>query len=98
MEWTAGPEEHLAEAVRFDNLLELARWIGSAQLYIGNDSGITHLSAAVGVPTLALFGNSNPSLWAPRGKNVAVLAQTTIASLTVDQVLEAALQMLPSQG
>jgi ADP-heptose:LPS heptosyltransferase len=41
-------------------------------MYIGNDSGITHLAAAVGTPVLALFGPTNPEVWAPRGPHVRV--------------------------
>ena len=87
VEWTAGPEEKLAEATRFDNLSNLARWIRGARLYIGNDSGITHLAAATGVPTLALFGPTDPAVWGPRGKNVTVLKHDPIAELKIDAVL-----------
>lgn len=69
----AGPEEPLEGAVRFDDLYELARWLASARLYIGNDSGITHLAAAVGVPVIAIFGPTDPAVWAPRGANVRVV-------------------------
>src|SRR4051794_4625009 len=55
LEWLAGPEEKFRDAHRFDNLFEAATWIRGARLYIGNDSGITHLAAATGVQTLALF-------------------------------------------
>ena len=41
--------------------------------YVGNDSGITHLAAACGVPTIALFGPTDPLLWAPRGPAVRVI-------------------------
>jgi heptosyltransferase-2 len=41
--------------------------------YVGNDSGITHLAAAVGVPVVAVFGPTDPALWAPRGRAVTVL-------------------------
>jgi ADP-heptose:LPS heptosyltransferase len=41
-------------------------------MYVGNDSGITHLAAAVGTPVLALFGPTDPTVWAPRGANVTV--------------------------
>jgi heptosyltransferase III len=58
---------------RFDNLLDLAEWLTGASLYIGNDSGITHLAAAVGVPTVAIFGPTDPRVWAPRGPHVEVL-------------------------
>jgi len=58
--------------VRLDNLYELACWLARARLYIGNDSGITHLAAAVATPVLALFGPTDPSVWAPRGPNVRI--------------------------
>jgi ADP-heptose:LPS heptosyltransferase len=71
--WCTGPEDPpLPGAVRIDDLYELARWLASARLYIGNDSGITHLAAAVGTPVLALFGPTDPRVWAPRGPNVRV--------------------------
>jgi len=73
VEWCAGPEDPpLAGAVRLDDLYELACWLARAQLYIGNDSGVTHLAAAVGTPVLALFGPTDPAVWAPRGEHVRV--------------------------
>ena len=62
----------LEDAVRIDDLYELACWLARARLYIGNDSGITHLAAAAGTPVLALFGPTDPAVWAPRGPNVRV--------------------------
>jgi heptosyltransferase III len=41
--------------------------------YIGNDSGPTHVAAATGVTTLALFGPTDPRIWRPLGPQVAVL-------------------------
>ena len=73
VQWCAGAEDPpLDNAVRIDDLYELACWLARARLYIGNDSGITHLAAAVGTPVLALFGPSDPEVWAPRGRNVRV--------------------------
>lgn len=65
--WCAGPDEALEGAVRFDNLYELACWLAIASIYIGNDSGITHLAAAVGTPLVAIFGPTDPAVWGPRG-------------------------------
>ena len=71
--WCAGPDDPpLENAVRMDNLYELACWLAGARLYIGNDSGITHLAAAAGTPVLALFGPTDPEIWAPRGPHVRV--------------------------
>lgn len=44
-----------------------------AGLYVGNDSGASHLAAAAGAPTLALFGPTDPALWRPVGRRVRVL-------------------------
>jgi heptosyltransferase-3 len=75
--WCAGPEEALDNAVRFDNLYELGRWLANARIYIGNDSGITHLAAVVEIPVIAIFVGSDPGVWAPRGDRVVVVhAQT----------------------
>jgi heptosyltransferase III len=96
-EWTAGPEEQLPAPLapaRFTNLLDLARWLQGARLYIGNDSGITHLAAALGAKTLALFGESRPEIWAPRGSNVTVVYSTPLTALSVESVRETATRLL----
>ena len=86
VEWCAGPEEELRSAHRFADLFELACWLASARVYIGNDSGPTHLAAAVGTPVVALFGPSNPAVWAPRGPHVRIAAAAALEQITVGQV------------
>ncbi|MGH9657693.1 MAG: glycosyltransferase family 9 protein [Bryobacteraceae bacterium] len=73
IEWCAGPEEALDGAIRIDDLYELARYLARARVFLGNDSGITHLAAAVGTPVVALFGPTDARVWAPRGPRVRVL-------------------------
>jgi ADP-heptose:LPS heptosyltransferase len=46
---------------------ELAELIRGARLFIGNDSGPMHLAAAVGTPTLAIWGSSDSRRWRPWG-------------------------------
>ena len=87
--WCAGPEEQLENAVRINNLYELACWLKAARLYIGNDSGITHLAAAAGAPVVAIFGPSDPAVWGPRGQRVRVVGGT-LDEIGVDEVLAAA--------
>ena len=81
VQWCAGPEEELDEAVRFDDLYELGCWIAKARVYIGNDSGISHLAAAVGTPVVAIFLDSDPAIWAPRGAHVRVLQRPLVADV-----------------
>ncbi|MHB0870872.1 MAG: glycosyltransferase family 9 protein [Chloroflexota bacterium] len=72
---------HLLEAVQGDPPLvaagldaeELAAFLALASSYLGNDSGVTHLAAAVGIPTVAVFGPTDPAVWGPRGPRVVVL-------------------------
>ena len=54
-------------------LPELAAVLERCALFAGNDSGITHLAAAVGTPTVAMFGPASPPGWQPTGKSVAVV-------------------------
>jgi heptosyltransferase-2 len=42
-------------------------------VFVGHDSGISHLAAAAGANCILLFGPTNPDVWAPRNKNVQVL-------------------------
>jgi heptosyltransferase-3 len=81
VEWTAGPEEELPGAIRFENTLELARWLRGARVYIGNDSGVSHLAAALGIPVVAIFVASRAEVWGPRGDRVHILQSPTVEEL-----------------
>lgn len=87
--WCAGPEDSLPGAVRIENLYDLGCWLAGARIYVGNDSGITHLAAAVGTPVVALFGPTDPRVWAPRGARVRVLAKAAVDQITVEEVMGA---------
>jgi heptosyltransferase-2 len=55
------------------NLPELAQLLMHSRGYVGNDSGATHLAGLLGVPTVALFGSTNPVRTAPLGHRCQVL-------------------------
>jgi len=55
------------------DLLQLAGVLTQVVLYIGHDSGVTHLSALLGVRTIALFGPTDHHRWAPHGCHVTIL-------------------------
>ena len=65
-----------------------------ADLVLCNDTGIAHVAAAVGAPTLVLFGPTDPQRWRPLGEQVRVLRSPTgrIADLDAETVLRAALE------
>ena len=84
-EFLIGPAEHDIEGIirnqyghririhETDDLLGLLSLLKSVHGYIGNDSGVTHLSAFIGIPTLAIFGPSDPVRWRPSGRKVEIV-------------------------
>ena len=71
------------------SLLQLAQVIAKAGLAVGNDTGPTHLAAALGLPTVALFSDdSDPALTRPRG-DVTVLEAADLADLPLARVAAA---------
>ncbi len=73
--WISGPAETenlLSSIQEQDHVIQdldlpvLAALLQSASLYVGCDSGISHLAAAVGTPTVVVFGPTDPKVWAPR--------------------------------
>ena len=88
VQWCAGPTEPLDSAIRFENLHNLAQWLATAKVFIGNDSGVTHLAAAVGTPVIALFGPTDPRVWAPRGTNVRVIHRQPMELIRPHEVFQ----------
>lgn len=66
------PSERTIDLVGRASLLEGAACLRRCNFYVGNDSGLTHLAAAAGTPTLALFGPTPKHLFAPWGDHCAV--------------------------
>ncbi len=72
------------------SLFDVAGLARRARFVIGNDTGPTHIAAAVGAPTLTLFsGRVNPVWSAPKGASVRLLQKEPLAALPVDDVLAA---------
>ncbi len=72
----AAVQQRCHAAVRVVRDLDLQTAAGilcQAILYVGHDSGITHLAAALAVPTIACFGPTDPRRWRPLGRSVVVL-------------------------
>ncbi len=69
------------------SLIELSRYLRGCRAFIGNDSGITHLAAYLGCPTVALFGPTDPRMWGPIGRRSRVLWKTNLEDISVDEIL-----------
>ena len=82
------------------SLPEAAACLARCQLFVGNDSGLMHLAAAAGTPTLGLFGPTPASEYAPSGRRTAAViapgpvGRSPMAGLSVEQVLASARTLL----
>lgn len=67
------------QPIRIENLtlVQLASVLSQCRAYVGNDSGITHLAAAVGTPVVAVFGPTDPVIWGPLGERVRIITSTS---------------------
>jgi heptosyltransferase-2 len=73
-------------------LPELAAALARCRLFLGHDSGVSHLAAAVGTPCVLLFGPTDPAMWAPPGDHVRVLRHgESMDTIAVDEVTAAAI-------
>lgn len=67
------PKDRFIDLVGKVDLLTAYACLKRARLFVGNDSGLMHLSAAAGAPTLGLFGPSDERLYAPWGRATAIV-------------------------
>jgi Glycosyltransferase family 9 (heptosyltransferase) len=66
------PEDDYSYTV--DSLIDLSIFLRDSLLFIGNDSGISHLAAACGCRVVSIFGPSDPTVWAPAGcKEISIV-------------------------
>lgn len=78
------------------SLPEVAACLERSALFIGNDSGLMHLAAASGAPTIGLFGPTDAATYAPAGGRATevVGVNDTMAAISVEQVAAAAETLL----
>lgn len=80
-------------------LAQLADRLAGCRLFLGHDSGVSHLAATAGTPCILLFGPTDPALWAPPGPNVRVLRRgAELASISLADVQQAVRAVLRDQG
>jgi len=75
-------------------LPELARMLARCTVFIGHDSGISHLAAAVGLPGLLLWGETVAEVWRPPSEKMVALNHASgLDSLSVEEVLQALVEI-----
>ena len=78
-------------------LPELAAKLARCAGFLGHDSGVSHLAAALGLPGLILWADTAEDIWRPPGANVRVLRyRAGLTNLPVPTVLEQVAQLWPS--
>jgi heptosyltransferase III len=70
-------------------LPELKALVAGASVFAGNDSGPAHMAAAFGVPSVVLFGSSDPVIWAPWKTTSQVLRASPIDAIPLPEVIAA---------
>jgi heptosyltransferase III len=71
----------------------LAQMLSQCGLFLGHDSGISHLAAALGIPAMVLWGPTNPNIWRPRSLKLEILfCESGLGALSVDYVFAAFLK------
>jgi ADP-heptose:LPS heptosyltransferase len=70
------------------NLSQIAALIARSHVYLGNDSGISHIAAATGVRSVVLFGPSAAEQWAPRGRKVEILSRNLECSPCSERLMK----------
>ena len=77
---------HDVRIIQRHDLTAIAGVLAQAKLFVGHDSGLTHLAAALQVPTLAMFGPTDPLQWAPLGDHVRTVTGLSCSCPTWESV------------
>ncbi|MEJ2587069.1 MAG: glycosyltransferase family 9 protein, partial [Deltaproteobacteria bacterium] len=88
-------EDQLIYCPSGDRLMSV---LDEAILFIGHDSGISHLAAMLGAPTISLFKASDPVQWRPLGPSVRVIRDSISEDGLVATVMQTAVPFIPQMG
>jgi ADP-heptose:LPS heptosyltransferase len=90
-----GPKDDFSAFAEFDCLRgaplgEVKSLLATARLFAGNDSGPAHMAAAFGVPSVVLYGSSDPVVWAPWRTDAEVIVEPAgLSQVSLGRVTEA---------
>jgi len=87
--------ESAAESVHPATYIDLLQELSHCWAFIGNDSGPGQLAGILGLPSIILFGPTDPAVWKPLGPNVTVLRGEPISSVSADEIVKTILRESP---
>jgi len=85
--------EAAAQTNRPQSYVELFEQLRAATAFVGNDSGPGHLAAITGIPTLILFGPTDPAVWKPLGSWVTARRGRPLAALSVQEIYSSLIEL-----
>ena len=75
------------DVIATPSLQELCFRLAGCRFYVGHDTGVSHLAAAVGLPTVTLFFCTNPAVWAPASAKNLVVSASTAEALSAEELM-----------
>lgn len=79
--WDHVPEHRRIDLMQDKEPIQVAACIAQSSLYVGNDSGLMHIAAAIGMPTVGIFGPSDDRVYGPRGALAALVRSPRDAAM-----------------
>jgi heptosyltransferase-2 len=68
-------------------LAELGRMLERCVAFVGHDSGISHLAAALGLPCVVLWAHTDEEVWRPQGERLIIVKEAGVRTITVERIL-----------
>ncbi|MFC1498324.1 glycosyltransferase family 9 protein [Verrucomicrobiota bacterium] len=101
IEHTVQKEKRQIPVLSGCSLVELAETLSACHAYMGNDSGITHIAASLGIPVVALYGPTDSRLWGLRCAEAQIIQSRkptteSLAAISTEQVYNTLIQHLAS--
>lgn len=79
-------------------LSELAARLSGCAAFVGHDSGISHIAAALGVPSVVLWAHTIEEIWRPQGRQLVIVRGTAgVRSISIERVHQGLLQLIPGE-
>ncbi|MGD0540413.1 MAG: glycosyltransferase family 9 protein, partial [Tepidisphaeraceae bacterium] len=96
------PAEHIhrlesaAQTVQPATYVDLLQELCQCRAFVGNDSGPGQLAGILGLPSVILFGPTDPAVWKPLGPSVTIIRGQPMSSVSPEQIVQTVLRESPT--